>query len=58
MGDDVAAARATAYDAVSAISWPGMHYRTDIAASVHSAVVKSTISAGITTGNAPNGRSA
>ena len=36
MGDDVGAARATAYDAVSAISWPGMHYRTDIA-SVHSA---------------------
>lgn len=34
MGDDVAAARATAYDAVSVISWPGMHYRTDIA-SVH-----------------------
>ena len=31
LGDDVAAARATAYDAVSAISWPGMHYRTDIA---------------------------
>jgi len=35
-GDDVAGARATAYDAVSRISWPGMHYRTDIA-SVHSA---------------------
>ncbi|MDQ3641169.1 MAG: phosphoribosylamine--glycine ligase [Actinomycetota bacterium] len=35
MGVDVAAARATAYEAVSAISWPGMHYRTDIAA-VHS----------------------
>jgi phosphoribosylamine--glycine ligase len=37
MGADVAAARATAYDAVSAISWPGMQYRTDIA-SVHSAL--------------------
>jgi phosphoribosylamine--glycine ligase len=35
MGDDVPAARATAYEAVSAISWPGMHYRTDIAALVH-----------------------
>ncbi len=35
LGDDVAGARATAYDAVSAIFWPGMHYRTDIA-SVHS----------------------
>ena len=34
MGRDVGAARATAYEAVSAISWPGMHYRTDIA-SVH-----------------------
>jgi phosphoribosylamine--glycine ligase len=32
LGDDLAAARATAYDAVSRISWPGMHYRTDIAA--------------------------
>ncbi len=31
-GDDLAAARATAYDAVSRISWPGMQYRTDIAA--------------------------
>ena len=31
LGADVAAARATAYDAVSAISWPGMQYRTDIA---------------------------
>ncbi len=31
MGTDVTAARATAYDAVSAISWPGMQYRTDIA---------------------------
>ena len=37
LGYDLAAARATAYDAVSRISWPGMHYRTDIAAaSVHS----------------------
>jgi phosphoribosylamine--glycine ligase len=35
LGADVAAARATAYDAVSAISWPGMHYRTDIAQIVH-----------------------
>jgi phosphoribosylamine--glycine ligase len=35
LGDDLAAARATAYDAVSAISWPGMHYRTDIADRVH-----------------------
>jgi phosphoribosylamine--glycine ligase len=34
LGADVAAARATAYDAVSAISWPGMQYRTDIAAGV------------------------
>ena len=31
MGDDLAAARATAYDAVSRIWWPGMRYRTDIA---------------------------
>jgi phosphoribosylamine--glycine ligase len=41
MGDDLAAARATAYDAVGRISWAGMQYRTDIAAeaaaSVHSA---------------------
>ncbi len=36
MGDDVAGARATAYEAVSAISWPGMQYRTDIAQRVHS----------------------
>jgi len=35
LGTDVAAARATAYDAVSAISWPGMQYRTDIADTVH-----------------------
>jgi phosphoribosylamine--glycine ligase len=34
LGPDLAAARANAYDAVSAVSWPGMHYRTDIA-SVH-----------------------
>ena len=33
MGDDLRAARDTAYDAVSRISWPGMHYRTDIARS-------------------------
>jgi phosphoribosylamine--glycine ligase len=32
LGDDLAAARTTAYDAVSRISWPGMQYRTDIAA--------------------------
>jgi phosphoribosylamine--glycine ligase len=32
LGDDLAAARATAYNAVSHISWPGMQYRTDIAA--------------------------
>jgi phosphoribosylamine--glycine ligase len=31
LGDDLLAARTTAYDAVSRISWPGMHYRTDIA---------------------------
>ncbi len=35
MGDDVAGARAAAYEAVSAISWPGMQYRTDIADRVH-----------------------
>ncbi|MDP1807080.1 MAG: phosphoribosylamine--glycine ligase, partial [Acidimicrobiales bacterium] len=32
LGDDLAAARATAYEAVSRISWPGVQYRTDIAA--------------------------
>jgi phosphoribosylamine--glycine ligase len=32
LGHDLAAARTTAYDAVSRISWPGMQYRTDIAA--------------------------
>lgn len=31
-GADIAAARAAAYRAVEAISFPGMHYRTDIAA--------------------------
>jgi phosphoribosylamine-glycine ligase len=31
MGDDLAAARDTAYAAVSHISWPGMQYRSDIA---------------------------
>ena len=36
LGDDVPEARATAYDAVSAISWAGMQYRTDIAAFVRS----------------------
>ena len=34
LGDDVAAARTTAYGAVSHISWPAMRYRTDIAAFV------------------------
>ncbi|MGH9264543.1 MAG: phosphoribosylamine--glycine ligase [Acidimicrobiales bacterium] len=40
LGVDLAAARSAAYDAVSRISWPGMQYRSDIAAdaaSVHSA---------------------
>jgi len=40
LGDDLAAARDTAYGAVANISWPGMQYRTDIArdaASVHPA---------------------
>ena len=32
LGEDLAAARTTAYDAVSRISWPGMQHRTDIAA--------------------------
>jgi len=31
-GPDVATARATAYEAVARISWPGMHHRRDIAA--------------------------
>lgn len=31
-GDDVAAARGRAYEALGSISWPGMHHRTDIAA--------------------------
>lgn len=31
-GPTVAVARRRAYEAVSVISWPGMHYRTDIAA--------------------------
>ncbi|MGI8985101.1 MAG: phosphoribosylamine--glycine ligase [Acidimicrobiales bacterium] len=31
MGDDLAGARATAYGAVSHISWPGMQYRSDVA---------------------------
>ncbi len=30
-GPTVAAARDRAYEAVSLISWPGMHYRSDIA---------------------------
>ncbi len=30
-GSDLASARSTAYDAVSRISWSGMHHRTDIA---------------------------
>lgn len=32
-GDDIAAARRRAYEAVGRLSWPGMHHRTDIAAS-------------------------
>jgi phosphoribosylamine--glycine ligase len=32
LAPDIGAARAKAYDAVSRISWRGMHYRTDIAA--------------------------
>ena len=32
IGPDLAAARSRAYAAVGEISWPGMHYRTDIAA--------------------------
>jgi phosphoribosylamine--glycine ligase len=43
MGDDLAAARATAYDAVGHISWAGMQYRTDIAADA-AASIKETIS--------------
>ncbi len=31
LGADLPAARSTAYDAVSRISWPSMRYRTDIA---------------------------
>ena len=31
LGDDIADARRRAYEAVARISWPGMHYRTDIA---------------------------
>ncbi|MGH9149398.1 MAG: phosphoribosylglycinamide synthetase C domain-containing protein, partial [Acidimicrobiales bacterium] len=31
MAPTVAGARATAYDAAARISWPGMHYRRDIA---------------------------
>jgi phosphoribosylamine--glycine ligase len=30
LGDDVAAARTRAYEAVGLIDWPGMHHRTDI----------------------------
>ena len=32
VGGDVATARARAYDAVGRVGWPGMHYRSDIAA--------------------------
>ena len=53
MGDDVAAARRTAYAAVSRISWPSMQYRADIASCPPRAVT-STISAGTTTRNAHN----
>jgi len=35
-GPDVATARATAYQALEHISWPGQHHRTDIAADVRS----------------------
>ena len=35
LGDGIAAARDAAYAAVGHISWPGMHYRTDIAQLVH-----------------------
>ncbi len=37
LGHNLAAARTTAYDAVSRISWPGMQHRSDIADFVHSA---------------------
>ena len=30
-GADLLTARTTAYDGITRISWPGMHYRTDIA---------------------------
>ena len=32
VGPDLGAARARAYDAVARIDWPGMQYRSDIAA--------------------------
>ncbi len=35
LGADIAAARARAYEAATLISWPGMQYRSDIAASAH-----------------------
>ena len=38
LGDDLAAARTSAYDAVARISWPGMQYRTDIAAAAAAAM--------------------
>jgi phosphoribosylamine--glycine ligase len=31
-GPDIASARDRAYEAVACISWPGLHYRRDIAA--------------------------
>jgi phosphoribosylamine--glycine ligase len=31
LGPDLASARARAYDAISRVSWPGMHHRSDIA---------------------------
>jgi len=37
-GPTIDVARARAYDAVEQISWPGMQYRTDIAAGVGSTV--------------------
>jgi phosphoribosylamine--glycine ligase len=38
VGDDVAAARAAAYEAVGRVSFAGMHYRTDIAANAEARV--------------------
>jgi phosphoribosylamine--glycine ligase len=38
VGDDVAAARAVAYEGVDRISFAGMRYRTDIAAAAEARV--------------------